>query len=414
MAKAAFFSVPNFGHIYPTLPVVAGLVRQGEHVVYYGRREFESHITGTGAEFRTFGDGPFPHDPTRPKPVVQLGVAMLEFTLRVLPTLLEEIRREKYDYVLHDCLCPWGRFAARILGLPAVSSVCLVPMVPHVLRRYMRRSAFLKQALRGAPAYLRFRRLAAALERQYGVPRLGVLDVLNNYSDLNLVYTAREFVPEAERFDASFRFVGPPLPEQEPVGDFPLARLDGRDVIYVALGTARSQAPEFFRACMTAFADRPELVVMSTGGRLAPESLGPPPANFIVRNWVPQLEVLRRSRVHVTHGGMNTCNQALWFGVPMVVWPKAPDLVIQARRIEELGLGRVLWSHRVRPGEIRRLTLEVMADAQVRAAVGAMQKCLHAAGGRDRAVQEILSMVSSVSRPAAPPAEGGPDCVATG
>lgn len=401
MAKAAFFSVPNYGHIYPTLPVVAGLVQQGEQVVYYGHPDFQAEIAKTGAQFRTFGLGPS-HDPRHPKPIVRMGVLMLEHTLQMLPRLLEDIRREQYGYILHDCLCPWGRAAAQITGLPAVSSVCLIPMVPHILARYMKRSAFVKQALRGVGAYFRFKRLSAELHRRYGVPRLGPLDVLNCYSDLNLVYTAREFVPNADRFDDTFRFVGPPLPENDVAADFPLDRLQGRKVIYVALGTARNDAPDFFRACMTAFAGRPELVVMSTGGRISPESLPPAPENFIVRSWVPQLAVLERSQACVTHGGMNSCNQALYFGVPMVVWPNAPDLVMQARRIEELGLGRVLWSKAPSPDEIRRLALEVMSDARVRSSVQTMQRSVVAAGGKDRAVREILAFRDRCCKAAAP------------
>src|SRR6266853_6969871 len=56
MATAIFFGLPAHGHTNPTLPIVAELVRQGEHIIYYSTEEFRPAIESTGADFRTYGD----------------------------------------------------------------------------------------------------------------------------------------------------------------------------------------------------------------------------------------------------------------------------------------------------------------------------------------------------------------------
>ena len=59
MATAIFFGLPAHGHTNPTLPIVAELVRQGEHIIYYSTEEFRPTIEATGADFRAYG-GTFP------------------------------------------------------------------------------------------------------------------------------------------------------------------------------------------------------------------------------------------------------------------------------------------------------------------------------------------------------------------
>src|SRR5699024_11789292 len=51
MSKIAFFSIPAHGHINPTIPVVAELVKRGHQVWYYSFLEFQEKIEAAGARF---------------------------------------------------------------------------------------------------------------------------------------------------------------------------------------------------------------------------------------------------------------------------------------------------------------------------------------------------------------------------
>ena len=110
-------------------------------------------------------------------------------------------------------------------------------------------------------------------------------------------------------------------------------------MIYVSLGTLFNADPAFYRTCFDAFGGQGARVIMSIGTAIAEASLGPPPANVVVKPWVSQLDVLRRTSVFVSHGGMNSVSESLHHGVPLVLVPQMGEQEIVARRVEDLGAG---------------------------------------------------------------------------
>jgi MGT family glycosyltransferase len=139
-------------------------------------------------------------------------------------------------------------------------------------------------------------------------------------------------------------------------------------------------------------ADGPWQVVLATGGdtRIADGV----PENFIVRPSVPQLEILRRAAVFVTHGGMNSVQEALYYGVPMVMAPQAADQFWISARAAELGAAVVLDSSRLKAGTIRTGVAEVLAGANYASAARCLGQSLRAAGGHIKAADEIQSCMS--------------------
>jgi GMP synthase (glutamine-hydrolysing) A subunit len=127
---------------------------------------------------------------------------------------------------------------------------------------------------------------------------------------------------------------------------------------------ARCSTPKtaFYRDCFQAFQREDLQVILSVGANVSAESLGKVPANFIVQSHVPQLDVLRRATVFVTHGGMNSVNEGLYHGVPLLVVPQMSEQAMVGRRVEELGAGIYLakedvTAERLR-GSVRRLLSE--------------------------------------------------------
>ena len=71
-----------------------------------------------------------------------------------------------------------------------------------------------------------------------------------------------------------------------------------------------------------------------------PETLGNIPSNIWTYSYVPQLEVLQHTDLFITHGGMNSVNEAMYYGVPMLVMPVINDQPLNAAQVEKLKLGK--------------------------------------------------------------------------
>lgn len=385
MSTVAFLNVAMHGRINPTLPVVAELVRRGHRVTYHTSAAFRQETEAAGAEVHCYpgGEQPLPNPPT---PVTLLE-GLARGAVALLPGVLTDLRRSRPDLIVHDNACLWGAVAARELGVPAASSFTtfafnrLVPSPTRASRELLTAAAARPRSVRG---YLSARR---DLRRRYDTQGLPLVDLGGIRQPLNLVYTSRAFQPKAGHFDASYRFVGPSIGARPADPSFPADRL--RDpVVYVSLGTVFNAEPRLLRTLATALATLGGTVVVSTG-RTDPAALGQVPPGVLVRRFVPQPEVLCRAALFVTHGGMNSVNEALYAGVPMLVVPQGADQPMVARRVEELGAGLSLATRDVTEDAVLGLARRLLQRPGFRAAAATLRAAQHQAGGPRRAADEL-------------------------
>jgi UDP:flavonoid glycosyltransferase YjiC (YdhE family) len=96
---------------------------------------------------------------------------------------------------------------------------------------------------------------------------------------------------------------------------------DARKLIYAGFGSFFSTDPAFVRRLLDAVSARRDWeLVVSLGRRIEADALGRLPDNAHAFAWVPQLEMLRHADVAVTHGGINTIDECVVAGVPMLVY----------------------------------------------------------------------------------------------
>ena len=119
MSRVLFINVGSEGHINPTLGVVQELIRCGEEVIYFTGDHMRERVESTGARVITC-------DSEKLLQVFLDGGAEAAGLLRtadlVIPSLLEQIKGEHFDYIIHDSMFGCGRLIAQILDLPAINS----------------------------------------------------------------------------------------------------------------------------------------------------------------------------------------------------------------------------------------------------------------------------------------------------
>lgn len=396
MSKGLFFNVPSSGHVNSTLPLVAELVRRGETIIYYLTPAYQAKITATGAIFRQYShltDDYFTSAGLDGSNPAATGLHLLETSAEILPYLAQIIADEKPDYILYDSMCPWGYLAAKQANLPAISSLSLLMLTPLMMLRSGALWGVMRLMLRNLDKLIAYERLTRQIAREHGVPRLRFMDWYNAPADLTLSYTSDQIQPAADRFKKEgVSFIGTALAERGDGYDFPLDRLRGRPVIYISLGTVINHNVEFFRRCIAAFAGSDALVVMSIGLHVQPEELGFIPSHFIVRPYVPQLEVLKRASLFITHAGMNSVHESLYYHVPMLLVPQSSEQSFVARRLAKLGAG-VMLSGDVLPDALAQAAQKVMTDTHYLTAARQLGDNLRSAGGVQRGARLILELI---------------------
>jgi MGT family glycosyltransferase len=133
-------------------------------------------------------------------------------------------------------------------------------------------------------------------------------------------------------------------------------------VVYISLGTLHNNNPYFYKICLNAFASKEYYVVISVGFDLKWNEFRELPENFIIRRSVPQQKLLEEVAIFITHAGMNSVNEAICCGVPMLLLPQQFEQKLIARRAGEMGIGTVMNIRKVTPKKLYENAENLMLD----------------------------------------------------
>lgn len=385
MSTVSFLNIGMHGYINPTLPVVAELVRRGHTVTYHTFPAFAAPIAAAGAKVYLYARGNLPL-PDPPIPLVMLGV-LARAALDLLPGVLTDLRGIRPDLIVHGAACPWGAVAAHELGVPAAATFTTFAFNRQVPSPTGISRALLAAAMARPRPTWDYLRARWELHREYDTGALPLIDLMNAHAALNLVFTSSAFQPGADGFDPSYRFVGASVGSRPDDPAFDAARLEA-PVLYASLGTVFDGGPALLRTFATALAPLGGTVVVSTG-QTEPADLGPLPPNVLARRSVPQLQVLDRAALFVTHGGMNSVNEAMRAGVPTLVVPQGADQPLVARRVVELGAGLSLRTEDATAETVHALARRLLDEPRFREAAASQRTAQQEAGGARRAADEL-------------------------
>ena len=389
--RIMWFCIPAYGHTNPTIEVVRELVNRGHEIRYYSFEEFREKIESTGAVFIScdrFLPGLDEKSEKRLRRVstTEMSIQSFETTKRMDGMLSEDVHTFRPDLLVSDSACFWGKLTAEKHKLPMVCSTTTFAFNQYS-SKYMKYSAAeMADMIFGLP------RLNAAMRKLWplGYQVKSALDIVQNKNDTDtIVYTSERFQPAADTFDKNhYRFVGPSVRAVEPRRE-----QNARPRVYISLGTVINSHPEFYRNCIHALENENLDVLISCGKAFDAAQLEPLPDHVRVETYVDQMQVLAETDLFITHCGMNSASEGLYMGVPELLYPLTGEQQAVARRVNEMGAGRILTKAEAdSPEKIREIVKAILADGKIRASAEHMREDFLSCSGPEGAADFIESV----------------------
>lgn len=391
MSKIVFFCIPAHGHTNPTLGVVQELVARGHQVWYYSYELMRGKIEAAGATFIPC-DGYDMEMRLSPKDAARLGKdlglsthVLVETTLALNERVCADMQQLKPDCIVADSMAVWGKAIALKLGIPFVSSTTTFAFNQHSARIMKQGLGDLFRMIFAMPKINKdLQRL-----RDVGYPINNILDIIQNDDKTHtVVYTSPEFQPCADTFSDCYAFVGPSIrPAKEPF------QKNREKLVYISMGTVNNDMLPLYRQCVQTLADSLYQVVISIGQQVSPEAFGELPANISVYPQVDQIAVLQQADVFISHCGMNSATESLYFGVPLVMLPQTSEQGGVARRIQQLGAGVML--EKKSRAAIRSAVDTLLTDKTYRESASKISAGFRACPGPKGAADKIEQVIRS-------------------
>jgi len=117
-------------------------------------------------------------------------------------------------------------------------------------------------------------------------------------------------------------------------------------LVYLSYGTLGGADVDVIKRILDVLADTEYRVLANVGAYL--DQYDSVPDNAVIADWYPQVRVLPQVDVFIQHGGNNSFNESLFFGIPPLIMPFVWDGHDNAQRVNDtghgIGMNRYEWT----------------------------------------------------------------------
>jgi MGT family glycosyltransferase len=408
------------GHLNTMFPLGHELQRRGHRVTLFGVLDAETKTLAAGLGFRAIAKTEVPLGATA-QALAQLGKMsgsealrysinwLQQATVLLLCEAPDAIKEAGVEALLVDQISPAGGTIAEFLNIPFVTVCSAVvmnqePSVPPFFTSWSYNPAWWAR-LRNSSGYWALNRQTRPIGKAIVEYRqrwnLPIHSSRNDaYSKLALIsQQPAEFEFPRCNLPQWSHFTGPfhDLTGREPIS-FPFEKLTGQPLIYASMGasmgTLQNRSSKIFPCIAEACDGLDAQLVISLGGGSSPESLQSLPAPLVV-GYAPQLELLKKTTLTITHAGLNTVLESLSNGVPMVAIPIVNDQPGVAARLAWTGAGEFVPLSRLSVPKLRAAIKRVLTEESYKHNASRLQQAIHRSGGVSRAADIIEQAVST-------------------
>lgn len=379
----AIFNCAEHGHVNPTLGMVKELVARGYRVSYTTSAEFAPLVTACGALPVLF-EPTFSKEKPRPEDMGHVVIELAKEARATYRGLAEKFEHDRPDIIAYGPLSWLGKIFSYLWNIPSVA------LNPTHAGYQGQSQEWLGLNHTSWPCIPILEAMLKENSQQF--PLESILSKHEN----TIAFIPRSFQEKPETVDQNVLFVGPEITGRTLCSRWRRKQTE-RPIIVVSLGSVYTNQPDFFKTCIAAFSGTEWHVILTIGRYVKPEQLGIIPDNIEIHSHIPQLEALQSAALFITHAGMNSVMEAVHFGVPMIAIPQQAEQRVNARRIQDLGLGKYLPRETIDANSLRQAVQEIMADPAYLKQLAHFQQELKQAGGAKAAV-DLFDRIRILSR----------------
>ncbi|AFY39817.1 glycosyltransferase, MGT family [[Leptolyngbya] sp. PCC 7376] len=405
------------GHLNTMLPIGEALKQKGHQITFIGVEDAQDKVEAADLDFCAVGIDDFPKGSAEIM-FAELGelegILALLYTIDFFKKLTEIVLKDavdvckelKLDGLVVDQSTVEGSAIADYLDVPYVTVCSALPFnqekgIPPVFSTWEYRDIWWAK-LRNQSVHL----LGSFIGKSVQKPARDFRKKYNLSNPKNFDSPLAILCQEPaglefprQKLAEHFHFTGPyhTTSSRENI-DFPWDKLTGQPLIYASMGTLQNRLDNVFQMIATACKDLDAQLVISLGGASNPEDIPPLKGNPLVVRYAPQIELLQKATLTITHAGMNTTLESLTYGVPLVAIPVTNDQPGIAARIAWSGVGQFIDVKKLSSQKLQTIIQQVLTTPSYRKNAQRLQTQIQSAGGVNKAA-EIIEKALTTKQP---------------
>lgn len=324
MSRCIFVGIPMMGACLPQIGIAEQLVKKGYEVIFVNSELIKNRVESIGALLVTYSK-------YKNEKFEKCEKYLYEQAFLAADKILKE-----GDILFYDSWFFCGDILAKKHKVKSIRLSSMFAMNEKVIKEFW--DSNLMWGFYKLPVYrsLMTRRFARTIpiKNKYNYWK----EIVDATPLMDIVFTEESFQVHRNDFGERYNFVGPIIYERNDKSNIPYSEM--KKIIFVAIGSI-SNDKKIIETCISCFKNQDVSVIISMGNSKL-KNLKNLPDNIYLYNSVPQLEVLSHADFFISHGGMNSVNEALYYGVPMIICPQFADHMVIGEQVEQMRLGIVL------------------------------------------------------------------------
>lgn len=258
--------------------------------------------------------------------------------------ILDKVKDFNPDIVIRDTCAFWGKMIGEEIGIEVIGYITnllcndgIIKLNPvQALTDALKFDISFLSERECIDFYYELEKSINELSYKLNSPNLPVFFPLEPKEKYNLIFTNKLLHPKIKDTDDNkFIFIKPDIFIKKARKSFE----NKKKIIYVSTGSMISAPPKFYNEVIKAFKDTEYEVIISSKLADMPNVKIKLPDNVKMYSYVNQEKILENACIFITHGGYKSICEAIYYEVPMIVFPMTSDQFYNATVVENLNIG---------------------------------------------------------------------------